>query len=96
MYICICIYIRTYIIVVILILAYSHVRSYIVTVCTIDFYKLPNVLLQRWCVDGTVKCFEGGHLPLAIVAILILIFYVLLVSFVIAVVLKKIKVSASK
>ena len=52
-------------------------------------------MLQRWFVDGTVKCFSGGHLPLAIMAILILIVYVLLVTFVIALILKKIKVSVS-
>ena len=50
------------------------------------------ILLQRWFVDGTVKCFEGGHLPLAILAILVLTFYVLIVSFIVTAVLKKIKV----
>ena len=49
--------------------------------------------IQRWFVDGSVKCFTGGHLPLAIMAMVILLFYLLLVTFVTAVVLKKIKVS---
>ena len=49
--------------------------------------------MQRWFVDGSVKCFTGGHLPLAIMAILILMFYILLIIFVTAVVLKKVKVS---
>ena len=49
--------------------------------------------LQRWFVDGSVKCFTGGHLPLAIVAILVLMFYILLMIFVTATVLKKIKVA---
>ena len=30
------------------------------------------VLLQRWYIDGTVKCFNGGHAPLGILAILVL------------------------
>ena len=63
--------------------------------CCYDVLLLCIYMLQRWFVDGTVKCFTGGHLPLAIVAILILIVYVLLVTFVIALILKKIKVSVS-
>ena len=55
-------------------------------------WMLLIFFIQRWFIDGTVKCFEDGHLPLAIMAILILIFYVLVTIFVIAVVLKKIKV----
>ena len=47
---------------------------------------------QTWYIDGTVKCFTGGHLPLAIVAILVLIFCVLVMVFVTAVVMRKIKV----
>ena len=39
-----------------------------------------------------MKCFTGGHLPLAIVAILVLIFCVLVMVFVTAVVMRKIKV----
>ena len=49
--------------------------------------------MQRWFVDGSVRCFTDGHLPLAIMAILTLMFCVLLIIFVTAVVLKKIKVS---
>ena len=51
------------------------------------------MFLQRWFVDGSVQCFTGSHLPLAIVAMLILICYILLIIFVTAVVLKKIEVS---
>jgi len=43
-------------------------------------------------VDGTVECFAGGHLALTLVAALVLIFYILLIVFVVAVVMKKIKV----
>ena len=50
--------------------------------------------MQRWFIDGSVKCFTGGHLPLAIMAILILMLYMLLIIFVIAVVFKRIKVIA--
>ena len=50
------------------------------------------VFIQRWFVDGSVKCFTGGHLPLAIMAILTLMFCVLLIIFVTAIVFKKIKV----
>ena len=49
--------------------------------------------IQRWFVDGSVKCFTGGHLPLAIMAMVILLFYLLLVTVLTAVVLKTIKVS---
>ena len=42
--------------------------------------------------DGTVECFAGGHLALTLVAALVLIFYILLIVFVMAVVMKKIKV----
>ena len=51
------------------------------------------MFIQRWFIDGSVKCFAGGHLPLAIMAMLILIFYVLLIIFAIAIAMKKIKVS---
>jgi len=51
-----------------------------------------HIHLQRWYIDGTVKCFTGGHLPLAIVAVLVLIFCVLIMVFVTAVVMEKIKV----
>ncbi|XP_065919889.1 uncharacterized protein [Dysidea avara] len=45
----------------------------------------------RWFIDGTVECFVGGHLPLAIVAILTLMFYMMSTIFLVAVVMKKIK-----
>ncbi|XP_065907348.1 uncharacterized protein, partial [Dysidea avara] len=45
----------------------------------------------RWFEDGTVECFVGGHLPLALLAITVLIFYVALIIFVVAVVMRKIK-----
>ena len=55
---------------------------------------LLNSFMQRWFVDGSVNCFTGGHLPLVIMAILILMLYMLLIIFVTAVVFKKIKVIA--
>ena len=39
-----------------------------------------------------MECFTGGHIPLAIVAILVVVFCILLALFVIAVALKKIQV----
>ena len=40
-----------------------------------------------------MECFVGGHLPLAIVAILTLMFYMMSTIFLVAVVMKKIKVN---
>lgn len=28
---------------------------------------------QRWFVDGETQCFTGGHLPLAVVAVIVLL-----------------------
>ena len=48
--------------------------------------------VQRWYVDGTVECFVNEHAPLAVSAILVLIFCVLIVVIMAAIVLRKIKV----
>ena len=48
--------------------------------------------VQRWYVDGTVECFVGEHAPLAVSAILSLLFCVLIVLFMTAIVMHKIKV----
>ena len=66
-----------------------------VCIFELDHYvdRCYSIFMQRWFVDGSVKCFTGGHLPLAIVAILILMFYILLIAFVTATAMKKIKVS---
>ena len=61
-------------------------------ICMHIYIHMFASFMQRWFVDGSVKCFTGGHLPLAIVAILILILYMLLIIFVTAVVFKRIKV----
>ena len=66
----------------------------IAMLCVIYVHLVTVCSIQRWFVDGTVNCFTGGHLPLAIVAILILIFHMILVAFVIALILKKVKVSS--
>ena len=47
------------------------------------------ILIYR---DGTLKCITGGHLLLAIVAVLVLIFCVPVMMFVTAVIMRKIKV----
>ena len=49
-------------------------------------------LLQRWFVDGTVKCFTGGHAGLATFAILLLIMCMVLIVALVAVVMGKVKV----
>ena len=61
-------------------------------VCTYELLCIFHSI-QRWFVDGSVKCFTGGHLPFAIMAVVILLFYLLLVIVLTAVVLKRIKVS---
>ena len=48
---------------------------------------------QRWYIDGTVECFAGEHIPLAIMASLVLVFCGLLIVFLTAVVKKKSKVA---
>ena len=52
-----------------------------------------NILVstQRWYIDGTVECFAGEHIPLAIVAIVVLVFCGLSIVFLAAVVKNKSK-----
>ena len=52
--------------------------------------------MQRWYVDGTVKCYIKEHLPLAAVAILMLLFCVFVILFMAAAVKRKIKVWSTK
>ena len=44
-------------------------------------YNLAIVyfLLQRWYVSGDIQCFTGGHIPLALLAILMLALCVFLI-----------------
>ena len=48
--------------------------------------------VQRWYIDGTVECFVEEHAPLAILAILALLFCVLVTLLTAAIVMRKIKV----
>ena len=48
--------------------------------------------VQRWYVDGTVECFVGEHAPLAISAISVLIFCVLLALLMLVIVIRNTKV----
>ena len=41
-----------------------------------------SLYLQHWYISGSVKCFQGGHAPLGILAILILAFCVTLIPLV--------------
>ena len=50
------------------------------------------IYIQRWFVDGSVKCFRGGHLPLALVAMAVLAMCVALTIIITAIVMKKLKV----
>ena len=50
------------------------------------------IFIQRWYVDGSVECFVGEHAPLAISAILVLLFCVLVILLMVAIVMRKIKV----
>ena len=48
--------------------------------------------MQRWFVDGEVQCFAGGHLPLALVAIVILLICALAIMFVFVTAVKEFQV----
>ena len=58
---------------------YVHVQSYIP--CHLKFIHYIY-LLQHWYISGSVKCFQGGHAPLGLLAILILAFCVTLIPLV--------------
>ena len=59
--------------------------------CVSAFY-----IMQRWYVDGTVECYVKEHLPLAALAILMLLFCAFMILFMAAVVKRKIKVCSTK
>ena len=50
------------------------------------------IYIQRWFVDGTVKCFTGGHVALAVFAILVLMMCMALIIIMTAIVLRKLRV----
>ncbi|XP_065898155.1 uncharacterized protein [Dysidea avara] len=75
-----------------ILLLYTDVVNTSVSILNCPLLSDPDGTKRpRWYVDDTVTCFTGGHLPLAIVAILVLIFCVLIMVFVTAVVMRKIK-----
>ena len=49
--------------------------SLLYTLCLLFFHPslFPPPSLQRWFVDGSVQCFAGGHVPLGLLAILVLL-----------------------
>ena len=47
---------------------------------------------QRWYIDGTVECFVNEHIPLAVGAILVLVFCAFIIAFLTVVARKKNKV----
>ena len=50
--------------------------------------------MQRWYIDGTVKCFTGGHAALAVLAIIILGLCAALIVVVAAITLEKLILEA--
>ena len=48
--------------------------------------------MQRWHIDGTVECYDKGHLLLAILAIIVLLFCAMVIILMAAIVKQKIKV----
>ena len=48
--------------------------------------------MQRWYIDGTVKCFTGGHAALAVFAILVLGLCAALIVAVAIIAMEKVKV----
>ena len=61
------------------------------------WYQSYVAILQRWFVSGDIVCFAGAHAPLALLAIILLLFCILLIPLVVAIALGKIpKVSKSK
>ena len=68
--------------------SYIHVCMHVCVCMTI----FTCICTQIWYIDGTVECFAGTHIPLAIVAMLVLVFCGLLVVFLTAVVKKNSKV----
>ena len=69
-----------------LILMYSHVVH-----TSIAILNCPKIVQQgyRWYIDGDIECFKGGHLPLALLAITVLLVALLLMPLSIIIALQK-------
>lgn len=52
--------------------------------------------LQRWFLNGQVKCFTGGHLPLALLAILVLLVCLALIPLTAAVATERLRVCVAE
>ena len=50
---------------------------------------ISSSLFQRWFASGGIVCFAGGHAPLAVLAIILLLFGLLLIPLVAAIALGK-------
>lgn len=44
-----------------------------------NHHAMPSFYFQRWFIDGEVHCFTGGHLPLALLAMAVLLLCFLLI-----------------
>ena len=64
-------------------------------ICIVIYISTAVLLLyiQRWYIDGIVECFAGEHIPLAIMASLVLVLCGLLIVFLTVVMKKKSKVA---
>lgn len=51
----------------------------------------PFISLQRWHVNGEVQCFSGGHIGLALLAIVVLLAAVLMIPLIVLVATGKLK-----
>ena len=66
-----------------------------VYVCVTSFLYCTHVI-QRWYIDGTVECFTGSHLVLALLAMLVLTLCVILIIIVIVINTGKLKVCMTR
>ena len=51
---------------------------------------------QRWFVDGNIECFTGGHIPLSLLAIAVLVLTVTLVPLIGLISTKRILIKVAK
>ena len=59
-------------------------------------YLCCTHVIQRWYIDGTVECFTGSHLVLAIFAMIVLTLCVILIIIVIMINTGKLKVCMTR
>ena len=50
-----------------------------------------SIISQRWYVNGEIECFTGGHIPLALLAIIVLLGTLFILPFIVLVATGKLK-----